>query len=473
MSRTRLSNLLVLLILFALPWQTRWIFRDLTIAGDPWEYGRLSLYAVEAMIMAASVLRGTVRLDARLETFLKPTILFLGALMIGASFSQNITLAFSAILHAASAAALFALLLDERTDAADAASAFVLGLLAPCALAWTQVLAGLSPASTYLGLASHDAATLGASVVETATGRVLRGYGSLPHPNIFGGYLAVGTIVAAWLATKGRRAGLVLPVLAATIVITFSRSAWIATLVGLAVAGVSGYRATGRKPLTSSAPTVVKPPGDFHATARNSPGTIRRLTLLAFVSLWLVILTVATFHAPIFTRLALRNFNGGGFDSTARLEEKSISERTSEYSLWPDVVKMNAFTGVGAGNYTFSLATLYPGKDIWFYQPLHNAVLLFLAETGLLGLLVVARFAQVLVAFLRNNRGPGWQVGSEGGTRAIPAFPALPALSILAALLVLAVFDHYLWSLWPGMSLVAVALAFAIKSSIDNAANDR
>ena len=151
-----------------------------------------------------------------------------------------------------------------------------------------------------------------------------------------------------------------------------------------------------------------------------------------------VILTVATFRAPIFTRL----------DATSRLEEKSVSERTSEYQIYPDVVRQNAFTGVGAGNYTFALATLYPGKDVWFYQPLHNAILLFLAETGLLGLLVVARFGQVLVTFLHDRRSAPGRVA---------------ALSILAALLVLASFDHYLWSLWPGMSLAAVGLAMAIR----------
>lgn len=408
MSPTRLSNALVLLILFLLPFQTRWIFNDLTIAGQPWEYGRLSLYAVEAMIVAASVLRGVIRLDPRHEPFLKAAMFFLGALFLGASFSQNITLAFSAILHASAAVALFALLLDERTDSVHAASAFVLGLLAPSALAWYQALTGLSPASTILGLASHDAATLGASVVETTSTRILRGYGTLPHPNIFGGYLAIGTIVAAWLVAHGRRAGYVLPVLAATLVMTFSRSAWIAAVVGLIVTAV--FVARGR-----------------------------RAVPIFFVSLWIIILTVATFHSAIFTR----------FDPTARLEQKSISERTTEYQLLPDVIRPNVFTGAGAGNYTFALATLYPGKDIWFYQPLHNAILLFIAETGLLGLVVVARFVQVLVEFLRDKR---------------PAFNRVATLSILVTLLVLASLDHYLWSLWPGLVLAAVALAVAIRS---------
>ena len=433
MSRTRLSNLLVLLILFVLPFQTRWIFNDLTIAGQPWEYGRLSLYAVEVAIMLASLLRGAVRLDMAHERFLKPVMFFLGALFLGASFSQNITLAFSAILHASAAVALFALLLDGRTDLGAAASAFVLGLAVPSGLAWYQALAGASPASTILGLASHDAATLGASVVETAATRVLRGYGTLPHPNIFGGYLALGTIVAAWLVAKGRRAGLVLPVLAATLVVTFSRSAWIATLAGLAVAAV----------LARKFPSPSKGEGQGEVVAlrgRHQPG------IVAVVSLVLVFLAVVAFRAPIFTRL----------DATARLEEKSLSERTSEYSLWPEVVRQNAFTGVGAGNYTFALATLYPGKDIWFYQPFHNAILLFFAETGLLGLLVVAQFVQVLVSFLRAK-----------GRALVPSFP------ILASLLILASLDHYLWSLWPGMALVAVGIAMAIKSTVDSSAGDQ
>ncbi len=435
-SRTLLSNSLVLLILFLLPFQTRWIFNEMTIAGQPWEYGRLSLYAVEAMIMAASVLRGTIRLDAKIEPFIKPTILLLGALFLGASFSQNITLAFSAILHASAAVALFAILLDQRTNAKAAASAFVLGLIVPAALAWYQVVTGTSPSSTILGLASHDAATLGASVVETALSRVLRGYGTLPHPNIFGGYLAIGTIVAAWLAANGRRAGYVLPVLAATLVVTFSRGAWLAAIVGLALAAALAHKF----------PSPSK--GEGRGEVRAVSGRRQSGTAVAFVSLLAVILTVATFRAPIFTRL----------DATSRLEEKSVSERTSEYQIYPDVVRQNAFTGVGAGNYTFALATLYPGKDVWFYQPLHNAILLFLAETGILGLLVVARFAQVLVGFLRNKRS---------------SFNRVAVLPVLAAVLILALIDHYLWSLWPGMSLAAVALAIAIKSSIDNAADER
>lgn len=419
-SRTRLSRLLVLLILFVLPWQTRWIFRELTIGGDAWEYGRLSLYATEALVICASLLRGVIRFDYAHERFQKPAILFLGALFLGASFSENSTVAFGAILHASAALALFALILDERTDPDEAASAFVLGLLVPCVLAWYQALSGLSPASTALGLAPHDAATLGASVIETGAGRVLRGYGSFPHPNVFGGYLAVGTVVSAWLVARGRRAGLVLPVLVGTLVVTFSRSAWIAALVGILV-----FLVVARQRKIASSPRVLP---------------------VAFVSLWIAVLTVAAFHGAVFAR----------FDPTARLEEKSVSERLSEYPAWPDVIRQNAFTGVGAGNYTVALAILFPGRDVWAYQPIHNAFLLFLAEAGLLGLLVTARFAHEIIGYLRSRR-----------SRLVPALP------ILVALLALGLVDHYLWSLWAGMSLSVVGLSIAIKFTIDSSSSER
>jgi O-antigen ligase len=111
--------------------------------------------------------------------------------------------------------------------------AFLLGLIIPIALGWFQVLTGGSSESTLLGIADKDAQTLGVAVVETDDGRTLRAYGTFPHPNIFGGYLAVGVIALAWLtrfAKSKREIALMLvgsAVLGSTLIVTFSRSAWL------------------------------------------------------------------------------------------------------------------------------------------------------------------------------------------------------------------------------------------------------
>lgn len=420
MFRDRLANLLVLLTIFSLPWQTRWIFRDLQMGGESWEYGRLSVYGVEIAIVLAVLLRGKLRIAPALGRFVKPAIFFLGVLLISASFSQNITLALGATQHAVAAAALFALLADERTRLRHAAWAFVLGLVVPCGLAWYQVVAGTSPSASWLGLAAHDAATLGASVVETSTGRVLRGYGTLPHPNVFGGYLAVGLFLCAWLIrgakrTRGTMLLMAAPVvvLASTLVITFSRGAWLAVAAGFTV--LAALMLANRK----------SPP--------------RHAIPLATLGLFAVLATLVVFHAPAFTR----------FQPAVRLEAKSISDRAGELPVWDDVVRLNPVTGVGAGNYTLALATLFPGNPIWSYQPIHNAYLLFLAETGLLGLIALFRAARATARSFRP-----W----------IPTGNALFAVSMLSAVAILGFFDHYLWSLWPGMVLAAFSLGFALRS---------
>lgn len=420
MSRQRIAEYAVLLTLFLLPWQTRWIYRDLTIAGEGWEYGRLSIYAVEVLILLAVTLRGGLRVPGRLLPFVRPTALFIGVLLISASFSQSITVALGTLPHFAAAVALFSLVIDERTDMRRAAWAFVLGLVVPCGIAWYQAVTGTSPASSWLGLASHDSVTLGQSVVETSTGRVLRGYGTLPHPNIFGGYLAAGLIVLGWLShrAKTRASHLLMaaPValLASTLIITFSRSAWLAVAVGFGVLAAVAL-----------------------AKRRALPHRVIPLMTLACVA---VLATLSVFHVAVFTR----------FQPAARLEAKSIEERAGSYAVFDDVLLTNVVMGVGPGNYTVALATVFPGRPAYDYQPVHNAPLLALAETGLILLLPTVLFFFALLCHIRAN---------------LDTSAGLFALALLAAFLPIALLDHYLWSLWPGLSLAAFGLGFSLKNN--------
>lgn len=414
-----LADRFVYLILFLLPLQTRWIFSQELLNGNAWEYGTLSLYGVEILILIAMLLRRRVAFFSKALRPARYGMWFLAALVASFALSVSYVLSAVALMHVALALVLFLLLLDRRLSTKNCVVAFLFGLIPVCALGWFQALTGTSPASSWFGLAEHVAATPGASVIETASERVLRAYGTFPHPNVFGGYLAVAAIVLAWLVKEGKgRSVLWQAVLTAvvlsTLVVTFSRSAWLAVLSAFVV--------------------VVFFSLWFHRTLP------RRTLAFVLVGLVSVTATVAVFSEPIFTR----------FDPSARLEAKSLAERQGEYAFVDDVIFKNPVSGVGVGAYTLALSEVRPGQEVWAYQPVHNAFALIFAEAGLLGFLAfVCWFTSIDRVSYKVARTTNGMLGLGLGT----------------ALLVLALFDHYLWSLPCGLWLAAFAFAMILRWS--------
>ncbi|MBU0646536.1 O-antigen ligase family protein [Patescibacteria group bacterium] len=418
MKRDQIGQFLLWLAVFLGPWQTRWIYSELTLAGEAWEYGRLGVYAVEILIVLAALALGRPQYDFCAKRVSGLGIMFLGLGFLSVSLAQNSFLATGAMLHLVSAVMLFLLLLDRRVAMAQIQLAFIGGLILPSLLGWWQVLAGTSPGSTLLGLASHQASVLGQAVVETAQGdRILRAYGSFSHPNVLGGYLAMASLLTVWLInqTKQNRRflGLALIFLTATLVITFSRSAWLALILGgLAMSAGLIWR---KKTIQ---PAVWK----FGGSA-----------------LLVMAVTMGIFSQAVFTRV----------QAQARLETQSIEERLAAYHPWPKVMQMNPLTGVGPGNYPLALAALTPDQPAWSYQPMHNAALLMMSEVGLLGLVMAGWW---LLAFYRQIKlNQAWVLALAGGAAFIP----------------LALFDHYLWSSWSGLAILSIFLAFFLRTVRD------
>lgn len=55
-SKEKISQYLFYLLVFLLPWQTRWIITDPPLFGGVWEYGRLSLYGWDIVLAVLAVL---------------------------------------------------------------------------------------------------------------------------------------------------------------------------------------------------------------------------------------------------------------------------------------------------------------------------------------------------------------------------------------------------------------------------------
>lgn len=416
--RQILANRFLLLAVFLLPWQTRWIFSVPTINSDPSEYGQLSLYATEVLVLVVLLLRGRPIVRPELKWVMQGGYFLLASAFFSLAFSSVFGVGLAQIFHMLVAFTFLTILIDSRTRVTDIAITFVSGLLIPSLIGWWQVLTGSSPESSWLGLAIKDAANAGTAVVETASGRTLRAYGTLTHPNVFGGFLAVGLVVMAWLAKqiKSRRtlwlSALPVVLLSSTFIITFSRGAWLGLGIGfLSLIGLMLYR------------------------RRIAPSRALPIILLGLVSM---LATMGVFYQQTFSRLR----------ATGRVEAISVEERSSQYSWFDDVLMKNPVLGVGPGAYTFALSGIDPGSRVWDYQPIHNTFLLVLGELGALGL-----FALVYL-LVRVDQVSSRTAKTAGG---------MLALTLGITLFVIALFDHYLFSQWPGLALSVFGLSFAMQ----------
>lgn len=396
---------------FLLPWQTRYIFGLSYLSGSSTQFGILSLYATQVLLVVGLLViyvwRGFPIVDARYQRSLSLGASILLVAVISSLFAQQSIPALAAIIDLASAGIAFIALLDKRVKLKRVMAAFALGLMLPVGLGLVQVVFGSSGGSTLLGLAGRDAQALGDAVMVFGGERILRAYGSFPHPNIFGGYLAVGILSALSLAVgKDRRAWLIAAgVLAFGLVLTASRSAWLGLLLGSALTML-----------------VLR---------------VKRVSLTRKLVLPLAITVVAlALGLTIFAPALVAGLRGGG-----ATEERSLSERADQYREWPKTMSGLAWLiGSGPRSYVFTLADVHPDRGVWEYQPIHNVPLLLLSELGLLGLILVVAW---VVTLDRQNFAR------------FPDRDAAYAHGMGKVLFVIIFFDHYLWSSWAGLVLVA------------------
>jgi O-antigen ligase len=421
--RQKIANSLLFVTIFLLPFQSQWIISESVINGGVSEYGKISIYATQVLFVLVLLLRGRTRFVMGVERIVKRLYFLLAVLFFSLtlSFVFNITLFQTG--HVLIAGIVFIILLDERTQIQDLIKAFLLGLILPCVLGLYQYFSGGNVASTLFGIAERQALTPGVSVVEKMGSRSLRSYGTFSHPNIFGGYLATGILFLAWTLRVAKEKWELVAVSAWTIlfsvalILTFSRSAWLALSVALLV-------------LVLQMVVFKKIPP-------------RKAYPIIALGVLTIVLSVGVFSSNVFAR----------FQTSLRVEAISIEERISQYDSVGSIVKTRPLLGVGAGNYVFALSQIIKDKPVWDYQPIHNSILLFVAEVGFIGLFALL---YLLNAFYKLYK-KAWKK---------PANMFFVSFGVM--FLALAAFDHYLWSSWSGLVLLSISTAFVVRNMISN-----
>lgn len=439
MNRQKIANGFLTAALFLLPWQTILMYRQILLPEGQTVYGNLGVYLVELLLVVVFLLRGRPIIHPVYKNILRTFFLFSAACFISLTFSSVFLVSLGWISHFVAGGMLFLLLLDDRTNISYFMRVFLAGLVLPCILGWIQYLTGFSPTLTVFGLAEKQVETGGVAVVATDVFRSLRAYGPFPHPNIFGGYLAIAILLFGWMNRKtnhhknlyGMFATIFFIILfTSTFILTFSRSAWLALAIGLSVGWI------------------------LWVTSRKKQDKMYQKNIVGIF--FTTVLLMGIFLYPqIFAR----------FNPSLHVEAISIAERTSQYQNYVRLLSPLAKGGVGGGSvwlfgvgpgaYIFALESLSPNQPPWSYQPIHNVFLLLLAEIGIVGFLafgyLLFEISRCVLPLLSKERAG---VRSSG---------RIFATTLLSELLILTLFDHYLFSMWSGIALAAIVLAISVR----------
>tara|TARA_Y100000310_G_scaffold173181_1_gene173306 strand:- start:5547 stop:6932 length:1386 start_codon:yes stop_codon:yes gene_type:complete len=440
------------LFVFLLPWQTRLIWQDAYLNEYVWEYGRLSLYGTEILLWLVLLVFSIwlfknrplkkINLSQFFNRLKEPAILIywlviLFILISGISifWSLDASLAYYNWFIMLEAGAMLAMIVTFTTGDSSSSqqakqqSGFKLRKIA---VVWVssaviqsifaiwQFFAQYTFANKWLGLAYHHPTVGGSIILQTFNERWLRAYGSLPHPNILAGFLVIAIIFILYLSFIAKKRNQRIFVLASLVMIipalffTFSRSAWLALIVSL---GILIF-------------WLIK---DKHYLWKKTFFKILLLVIIIFSILGF------SMSEPVLTRLT------GDQD----LEVASIYLRVAFAQQAWDIISNAPLQGVGVGNYT--LGVFQQINDTWpgyYYQPVHNIILLILAEVGIFGLLVFLIMIGLLTWFL--------EISPTSLEKMISFLP-------LVAILTISLFDHYFWSLYSGAIIFWLILALNIK----------
>lgn len=271
----------------------------------------------------------------------------------------------------------------------------------------------------------------GVSVVAAGNDSLIRPYGLMAHPNMIGGYLAVGLLaLTGWFsALEGRIArwrwavrGGVWALGLWALCLTFSRGAWLGFGGGLLVIALARMRPAARR------------------------AGLTRLTWARIGGALAISVGVGLAFAAAYPQYLLARA-GTGEQVT---ELRSVSDRQvfAEIAQW--IISKHPIAGVGIGASAWEAAQILPNTPYRELraQNVHNLPLLVMSELGIVGVALWA--AELLIGVLL-----AWR-------RAVDPY-AVGLAAGGAALLVIGMVDHYPWAILHFALLLHACLASAIR----------
>ena len=448
----KLSRYFFYAFVFLLPLQTVLLVREPMIGGEKWQYGTIGVYATDILFMGALILlfvipgltRDLEKKQGKRRSQVKPgmTRWWFGVFIVWALLSllwapdKMLAGYFVVKLMLAVGVFLIARSLGEREVRIVVMLLFG-GAVIQSLLGIMQFLTQATFVSSWLGMSGHEAWQAGTSVLKLDSGRFLRAYGTLPHPNMLGGYLATVVVLGtAWVVLRPSSilssqrggwkwwsiflsGGMVTILLG--LLVTFSRSAWVGTVVGMLVlVFLSVWQLFIRSSRNS-------------AVLQNVGETLMTRVFMVFCMATLIFSWVL--HETVLPR----------FESRVIEREHSVSERVQSFEdVWEVMSEKNIWLGAGGGNFTAAVIQAQPERPLWSIQPAHNVFVLVLVELGVVGVVLFILFLISLV----------WSALRERSS----VFFAVFGVLFLSLCL-----DHWLWSTHFGLLFLFLMLGLSTK----------
>jgi len=209
---------------------------------------------------------------------------------------------------------------------------------------------------------------------------IVRAYGTLPDPNILGGFLVFSLLATFFLFVAASKKGKIALSVAIflqffSLFITFSRSAFIGIALGSFVFFSLDFIKNSLERKTSGLSKALK-------SSFSSKSLI--IVLFGVFSISLLL-----FYPQLLNR-------GGYLNYKNTSAQGADNERIIYQKIAANIIKEHPLTGVGFNNYVLEMKK-YSEQDLpyFFSHPVHNIFLLIASETGLLGL---ASFCMFIIA---------------------------------------------------------------------------
>jgi len=457
------------LYIFFLPWQTRLIWKQGILNNGLWEYGTFSFYVSEFLLLLILILgfiwiifKGkSEEREEKIDLFSFYLLIFVLILtsFISTYWASDQLLTLYAFIKLMEGMGFFGLIMKINFTFKRAAFALAITAFLQSALAIYQFLNQSILGNKWLGMSTQNPFLGGVSVIETETGRWLRAYGSLPHPNMLGGFLVVSLLLLIGLAFISQKKTERLFILVSFVVInvalflTFSRESWLAFILAIIFL--------------------------FYIILKSQNKELK----LVLANLFLVSLTVIALFSLFFKDELLTRIEGVG-----RLEIKSTEERINYYDQAYKLISKDLFNkktwykGTGIGNYTLAIyQEINKNLKPWEYQPVHNFYVLMLAELGVEGMAAFLLLVYKIIKEVKTRRSiTQREIIISSLDLKINEIVLLSKKfdywflifsSILIAIGVINLFDHYFWTFYFGIILLWFSIGLWLRNFKSNRYN--